>query len=263
MTARAPLLALVGFAAAYATLPIVGVDAPAAVHAVVGPLLVLYLPGATLTWAFGLDTRTFVGPVLLAVGASLAEVTILGVVLDALPTTALVAADWRAGLAALVAGQAGLTLAVRGHETLRVPPAFIGRAFRYGALALPATAILAAAVALSVVSARVTPETPFTQLWALPSGEGRVSVGVRNREGGSVLYPLELRDVRGRVVDRFLLDLADGEAWEREFALGRDAPTGAVEGGSVVLGIDAVPGAYRQVDLPVLPEGTRSVTEGD
>jgi uncharacterized membrane protein len=159
------------------------------VRAVEG-LLVLLVPGAALAWAILPTDRPRLQVAILACGLSVALVPLGGLVMNLLPFgLGLVA--WL-GLGVLVLWIAALTpkgRAVRVHRPRlpALPP--LRPVAIYGAAAVLFLA------AIAIARARTDPlfDEHFTQLWLVSvAGEERPRVGIRNDEGVTTTYRVEI-----------------------------------------------------------------------
>jgi hypothetical protein len=249
------LLALAGYVGTWLAVP--GLDV------VGGAALVLFVPGMLAQIAAGEPQpwRSLEG-VLTAVGVSLAVTLFTGLLLSALPI-GLTTTSWMAGLtvASIVCLDLGyLTRRVRygRHARPAAAPPVAGLApfqeatparpqggpprrlvRRAALLAAPAVLVATGGVAIATLAAQArTTNARYTALWVLPRpGAQRLVVGVRNHQGSTERYRLQVRFGPHHVRSR-ALRLDDGAT--RTFSL----PAGSV---IVRLYLVGRPGVYRIV----------------
>ena len=200
--------------AAVATLAAVAPPVPPAARAIVAAPLLLALPGYVLVRIAFPRPLSPGDAALLAAGLSIALLALAGLVLDQVgpgltPGAWLVAVDlWAA---------AGLLLARRrrvpgpGPGRIRLVRPRPGQAAAF----LLAAAIAATALALDIRGAEAQERRErFVELWLVPSGPGRVVVGIRSGEPGTTTYRLTLSDGPAPLRTWAGVDLAWGQQWQ-------------------------------------------------
>ncbi len=217
----------------------------AAVRAVPGILLALFVPGYALSVALFPERRgDGFERLLLALGSSLAISVLAAVALDQAPG-GLNARSWCIALAAVTLVSCGVGARRRRAHPRRAAGA--PRRIRLAAVALACAACAPVAGALAIARLPATGVQGYTLLWALPKDEaqGTFTVGVRSYELTTTSYVVTARSGT-RVVLQRRVTLRPGESWS---AAATRAPSiaRAVE---VALAKAAHPGStYRRVHL--------------
>ena len=101
---------------------------------------------------------------------------------------------------------------------------------RHAAALAAAMLVAACAVGVARIGVAVEPQPRYTQLWLSPQrhGEGAVSLGVSNDQGGTTSYRLVLRR-NGHLSAAWNITLADGGTWQRSAPVtGRGTLTAAL-----------------------------------
>lgn len=242
-------------------------------------LLVLLLPGITLTMAALAHRRSFRFAERILLGCGLQLLTLLAVGLVLARLNQVTRTGWVVGLgvvsivASLVAVRRAVVPAFTSGETAE---SAVGPAATDEHLPPPRRSTLAwgaltgafgvAALAVSAFSAQQAPREHYTELWAIPAaqrpvarptatasagrvapapiaGPARLDIGVRSQEAGTARYVVTL--VEGRTQrSRWEIQLEPGQEWTTQ---GQTATPTTV---AVRLQkVDATPNPYRQVTV--------------
>lgn len=220
-------------------------NSPGFARATGGALLVLVLPGVTLTRALaGPREIEGVQRALFALGGSIAATVLCGLGLNLSPA-GITTQRMIHSLAAL--SLAGCVLALLREQPrparLRLPTA---GAVQIAMLA-PAAVITVLAIEVARHSAvKIQRSSAFTQLYALPRSEpDELLVGVRSFEPQTTSYRLELRS-GGRTVRVWLLTMAQGA--ERQMVV-RLTPDASRRVRAILVRLDRPGVTYRSVHI--------------
>jgi hypothetical protein len=226
MTRRRPDLAATITLAALATLIVTFVPGMRPLRAPFAALLLLALPGYSLT-AVLFPGRAIDWPrrLLLTIGLSISVSVVVGLLLNLTPF-GLRAWSWSVALLAVTCGTCAVAACLE-----REPPSLPAVARRR--VGLPSLLFLLGA-ALLVFSAVVLAQTPltaknaqgYTALWLLPAGSGEsVHVGITSGELHPLSFRLVVRVGSKKEYDRRLPALQPGQQFEATLPLG-GAPAG-------------------------------------
>ena len=191
-------------------------DAPPAVRAVFGGVLLLYLTGYAVTEAFFAGRRLErTEHLAFSIGLSLCLGVLGGFVLDA--SGGLRADSWGALLG-------GMTIAACAIAAVRQPgrpePGVEQERSRGRLPDIPQLAMLAAAGVVMVAALLVArlgveqqPRPGFTQLWLVRDAAGAMAVGLTNAEGKAETFRVELTVDGLPLADWGAIELSGGEGW--------------------------------------------------
>jgi uncharacterized membrane protein len=175
--------------------------------------MVLLLPGYAVTAIVFLPRTLPVSERLVyTIALSLAATALIGVAVQLV--LGLDRTVWAIALPLVILAATWMALARRRRNGVEwTPPrAPLAVYLKPAALIAMALAIAIGSIAMASHGAREErDDIHFTQLWALPAGPGKVSVGVSNEEGAPASYELEILS-GGDTLASSAIDLADGDS---------------------------------------------------
>lgn len=245
------LVAVAVLATGYGAAALAGAALPLAARLALGLPLALLFPGWTLLRALGVREQSVLLGLVLALGASLAEVIALGLLLALGFDQTLGSPLWAVTLAALVLFQA--TAAAARLDVEGPVPALQAAAWAVVLTLLPALGLGFGATLLAVHSARDVPLPRYTELWASVTPAGSLVADVRNMEGEPVRYQIELRSggrVLAAVLDR---TVAPDTTWRATVPLPAGTAPPATRRITVELYRAGDQEPYREVTVEVRP----------
>jgi uncharacterized membrane protein len=203
-------------------------DSSNALRAGLGLPFVLFLPGYALSAALLPDGRMgLVERLALSLGLSVAVAAIGGLLLNLVPS-GLTASSWRFLLLGVTLVASGYAFWRRQHDRIPGPGALVTQ-ISVREAALLSSAALLIGLALGLGATGVNPlgrsaraDTPFTQLWAIPSQNGQqtvVHLGLHNYEGKRIAYRVTLETDNRVLAEWPQVTLEDGDSWQAQATL--------------------------------------------
>jgi hypothetical protein len=194
-------------------------------------VLVLCLPGYVVSsLLFRSDPLVGLERLVMAISISIAASIIVGLSLHISPWS-LSGASWAVGLSMLcVAG--ALWLGVRAKPNRSRPARFRPAVSWQGWVVLAASLVmLLGAYGIARYGYETAPQPEFTQLWAVPDGQGpsgSLEIGVRSWEPGALVYRVAVLS-DGEIVSVWQTPtLQRGQAWTATWAPHGEHPTGQI-----------------------------------